>query len=63
MAVVQELVIGLIYLLPFLVVAAVVIVVVVLLARRAAKKHPRPSAQKQPGTDGANQPPKYTQMK
>lgn len=62
-AVVQELVIGLIYLLPFLVVAAVVIVVVVLLARRAAKKHPRPSAQKQPGTDGANQPPKYTQMK
>lgn len=62
-AVVQELVIGLIYLLPFLVVAAVVIVVVVFLARRAAKKHPRPSAQKQPGTDGANQPPKYTQMK
>lgn len=62
-AVVQELVIGLIYLLPFLVVAAVVIVVVVLLARRAAKKHARPSAQKQPGTDGTNQPPKYTQMK
>ena len=62
-AVVQELVIGLIYLLPFLVVAAAVIAVVVLLARRAAKKHPRPSAPKQPGADGTNQPPKYTQMK
>lgn len=63
--VVQELVIGLIYLLPFLVVAAVVIVVVVLLARRAAKRHPRaPQPSGNPGnsTDGT-QPPKYTPIK
>lgn len=62
-SVVQELVIGLIYLLPFLVVAAVVIVAVVLLARRAAKKRPQPVPPKRPEGDGGNQPPKYTQMK
>lgn len=62
-SVVQELVIGLIYLLPFLVVAAVVIALVVLLARRAAKKRPQPVPPKRPEGDGGNQPPKYTQMK
>lgn len=63
--VVQELVIGLIYLLPFLVCVAVVAVVVILLARRAAKRHPRaPKPSGNPGepADGA-QPPKYTPMK
>lgn len=62
-SVVQELVIGLIYLLPFLVVAAVVIALVVLLARRAAQKRPQPVPPKRPEGDGGNQPPKYTQMK
>lgn len=62
-SVVQELVIGLIYLLPFLVVAAVVIALVVLLARRAAKKRPQPVPPKRPEGDGGNQLPKYTQMK
>ena len=61
--VVQELVIGLIYLLPFLVVAAVVIVLVVLLARRAARKRPQPAQQKRPDGENGSQPPKYTQMK
>ena len=62
-SVVQELVIGLIYLLPFLVVAAVVIAVVVLLARRAAKKRPQPVPQKRPDGENNSQPPKYTQLK
>lgn len=62
-SVVQELVIGLIYLLPFLVVAAVVIVLVVLLARRAARKRPQPAQQKRPDGENGSQPPKYTQMK
>ena len=62
-SVVQELVIGLIYLLPFLVVAAVVIVLVVLLARRAAKKRPQPVPPKRPDGDNSGQPPKYTQLK
>ncbi|WP_291243845.1 DUF4349 domain-containing protein [Fournierella sp.] len=62
-SVVQELVIGLIYLLPFLVVAAVVIAVVVLLARRAAKKRPQPAQQKRPDGENNSQPPKYTQLK
>lgn len=62
-SVVQELVIGLIYLLPFLVVAAVVIALVVLLARRAAKKRPQPVPPKRPDGDNSGQPPKYTQMK
>ena len=62
-SVVQELVIGLIYLLPFLVVAAVVIVLVVLLARRAARKRPQPAQQKRPDGENGNQPPKYTQLK
>ncbi len=62
-SVVQELVIGLIYLLPFLVMAAVVIALVVLLARRAAKKRPQPVPPKRPEGDGGNQPPQYTQMK
>lgn len=62
-SVVQELVIGLIYLLPFLVVAAVVIVAVVLLARRAAKKRPQPVPPKRPDGDNSGQPPKYTQLK
>ena len=62
-SVVQELVIGLIYLLPFLVVAAVVIVLVVLLARRAAKKRPQPVPPKRPDGDNGGQPPKYTQLK
>ena len=55
--------IGLIYLLPFLVVAAVVIAVVVLLARRAAKKRPQPVPQKRPDGENNSQPPKYTQLK
>lgn len=62
-SVVQELVIGLIYLMPFLVVAAVVIVLVVLLARRAARKRPQPAQQKRPDGENGSQPPKYTQMK
>ena len=62
-SVVQELVIGLIYLLPFLVVAAVVIALVVLLARRAAKKRPQPVPPKRPDGDNSGQPPKYTQLK
>lgn len=62
-SVVQELVIGLIYLLPFLVVAAVVIVAVVLLARRAAQKRPQPVPPKRPDGDNSGQPPKYTQLK
>ena len=62
-SVVQELVIGLIYLLPFLVVAAVVIVLVMLLARRAARKRPQPAQQKRPDGENGSQPPKYTQMK
>lgn len=62
-SVVQELVIGLIYLLPFLVVAAVVIVLVVLLARRVARKRPQPAQQKRPDGENGSQPPKYTQMK
>ncbi|OUN17029.1 hypothetical protein B5G38_02515 [Gemmiger sp. An87] len=62
-SVVQELVIGLIYLLPFLVVAAVVIVAVVLLARRAAKKRPQSVPPKRPDGDNSGQPPKYTQLK
>lgn len=62
-SVVQELVIGLIYLLPFLVVAAVVIALVVLLARRAAKKRPQPVPPKHSEGENGGQPPKYTQMK
>lgn len=62
-SVVQELVIGLIYLLPFLVVAAVVIALVVLLARRAAKKRPQPIPPKHSEGENGGQPPKYTQMK
>ena len=62
-SVVQELVIGLIYLLPFLVVAAVVIALVVLLARRAAKKRPQSVPPKRPDGDNSGQPPKYTQLK
>lgn len=61
--VVQELVIGLIYLLPFLVVAAVVIVAVVLLARRAARRRPNPAPPKHPDTENNGQTPKYTPMK
>ena len=62
-SVVQELVIGLIYLLPFLVVAAVVIALVVLLARRAAKKRPQPVPPKHSEEENGGQPPQYTQMK
>ena len=73
LAVVQSLVILLIYLLPFLVCAAVVAAIVILLARRAAKKRPKPSTPvnpapvnsvpKQPGEENAGQTPKYTKIK
>lgn len=60
---VQSFVIGLIYLLPFLLCVAVVVVVIILVAHRGAKRRPKPSPKPDDHKIDDDQTPKYTPIK